>query len=177
LSVAGVPLGAAFGLADYAQIGYNGVTKWTAKWNWSNKTTATALANVQNLIGRWPIKDKAFRHDPGPFFLAKTANQLQPEQQYTLLLLYTLLGEVWLCADLVEDYSAEQWSEWNSILKWKGSQVEHIEQVSPLLYYIYFHQQSDQFVAICNLSTKKVIAHLRKRQYPLEAMESWIVKS
>ena len=102
---------------------------------------------------------------------------MSPEQQYTILLINTLLGNLLFTSDYVGDYSPEQWSEWNIIEQWKESTIEGVEMLSKDVYQIRFRNGGDGFSALCNLTTKPTSILLEGKRHPLEATESMVVRS
>lgn len=151
----GVPLGAAFGLADYCRIGGDVHTAWEhplLRFLRFRERVST-LASLRNTLNRWALNGSVFHNDPDVFILRKEGQKLSPVQQYTLLTINALLGNVLFTSDNVKAWSPEQLSEFQSALALQGSVVDNVNALEPDLYEISFRSQNQGVGRIyCNLS-------------------------
>jgi len=170
----GVPLASSFGLVDYCRIGADIHLKWEhplLKFFRHRERVSTIVA-LRTVLGRWQLNNRAFVNDPDVFILRKEKNKLTPTQQYTILIINTLLGNLLFTSDFLGDYSEEQWSEYLSILKWGDSSIKNVLTMPNDLYEIHFSNNGNDFVALCNLSGKKQ-SHSKVN---LEEYETMILK-
>jgi len=126
---------------------------------------------LRSVLGRWQLNGRAFQNDPDVFILRKENNKLSPTQQYSILLINTLLGNLLFTSDFVGDYDEEQWSEFDSIYKWKDSTIQKVEMLNPDQYLIHFKNNDERFIAFCNLASKAVSINHKNLSAPLEAYE------
>ncbi len=167
----GVPLGSAYGLVDYCRIGADVHTSWEhklLKWLRGRERVSTILS-LRNTLSRWQLDGRAFLNDPDVFILRAAKQKLNIRQQDTLLLINTLLGSVLFTSDYVGDYTDEQWERYNAVFKWKDSQIQRVEGRDDV-YEIYFQQEENDYVALCNLTKEK----RRVRKVELEGFETRI---
>lgn len=174
----GVPLASAFGLVDYCRIGADIALKWTNPWMrfLGHRERVSTIVALRTTLGRWHLNKRFFQNDPDVFILRKEKNNLSPVQQYSVLLINTLLGSLLFTSDFVGDYSDEQWGEYHSIQHWLYSEVLKVENLGQDKYLIYFKNKGNDFVAVCNLSHKKTSIQVRKQPVELEAFESLVLK-
>lgn len=175
----GVPLGSAFGLVEYCRIGADIHLEWEhrlLKWL-NNRERVSTIVALRTVIGRWQLNGRAFHNDPDVFILRDELNKLTPPQQYSILLINTLLGNLLFTSDFVGDYTPEQWSEWETIDQWKNSEIQNIDQPAKDVYLIYFQKEGQSYTAVCNLNTKAMTVQLSGKQCALEATECMVVKN
>ncbi len=175
----GVPLGSSFGLVDYCRIGADIHLKWEhqfLKWVRNRERVSTILA-LRNTLGRWQLNGRAFLNDPDVFILRDQKNDLTNEQQYTILIVNTLLGTLLFTSDYLADYTAEQWDEYQAMLKWKDSEVKRVERIDHDIYAIHFVHHQQNYIAITNLRTKNVHFNFNKKNMALDAFETIILKA
>ncbi len=173
----GVPLGSAFGLVDYCRIGADIHLEWEHRFlKWlNNRERVSTIVALRTVLGRWQLNGQVFHNDPDVFILRDQLNKLTPDQQYSILLINTLLGNLLFTSDYVGDYSPEQWSEWESIAQWKDSQIKSVDNPSKDIYLIHFHHTEKNYTAICNLRTKASEVQFKGQLYRLEPTESMVV--
>ncbi len=175
----GVPLGSSFGLVDYCRIGADIHLKWEhklLKWLRNRERVSTAIA-LNSTIGRWQLNGRAWQNDPDVFLLRDKKNSLTPTQQYTILLLNTLLGNVLFTSDFVGDYSDEQWGEYQEMLHWKDSSINKVQVLDNDRYLIHLQNKNKHYTAACNLSARKTNIPINKNTIELEPYESMILES
>lgn len=173
----GVPLGSAFGKVDYCRIGADIHLKWEhalLKFLGNRERVSTILA-LRTVLGRWQLNNRAFHNDPDVILLRDKQLQLSPVQQYTILLINTLLGNLIFTSDLVSNYSEEQWAEFQSIYKWRNSKIETVKAISKDQYLILFKNDHKNWICACNLSTKAQQFNIRKKVISLQPFESMIL--
>ncbi|MDX2281114.1 MAG: glycoside hydrolase family 36 protein [Saprospiraceae bacterium] len=157
--VCGVPLGAAFGLADYGRIGGDVHLAWDnplLRWLGHREMVST-LASLRNTLGRWPLHQRAFLNDPDVFILRSNDQQLTPTQQYTVLIINALLGGVLFTSDSVAAYTGEQISEYQEALELLHTRVMDVKMLAPDVYQIDFQEPNGNIrAAFCNLNAKPV---------------------
>ena len=164
----GVPLGSAFGMVEYCRIGADIHLKWEHRFlAWlRNRERVSTIVALRTVLGRWPLNGRAFHNDPDVFLLRDQNIKLSPRQQYTILLLNTLLGNLLFTSDFVGEYSAEQWSEFQTIFQWRGSEIQTVTEIFPDVYRIDFKHQNTSWHALANLSGKTQEALLGKQLIP-----------
>lgn len=179
LLACGVPLGSAFGKVDYCRVGPDIHLNWEdnkMKWLGHRERTST-IAALRSVLGRWQLNNRAFHSDPDVFILRDTNNKLNFNQKITLLTVNTLLGNLLFTSDEAGAYSEEQWCEFESIFKWKNSEVELVEDRGNDRYVIHFQHEGLSWLAFCNLSKKEASFRLRKEEIILEPFESLILEN
>ncbi len=175
----GVPLGSAFGMVDYCRIGADIHLEWEHKFLkfLENRERVSTIIALRTTIGRWQLNSRAFNSDPDVFILRDNDNKLSDQQQYTILIINILLGNLLFTSDYVAEYTTEQWSEWEELYQWRASQVHRIDQPEMDLYNIHFTNQGINYQALCNLRTKKANIATGKSMVELEGGETLIMKS
>lgn len=171
----GVPLGAAFGQVDYCRIGADIDLKWSNPLFkfLGHRERVSTIASLHSTIHRWQLNRRVFYNDPDVFILRDKKQKLNPTQQNTVLLINTLLGSLLFISDDLDDYTVEQYSEYQQSFKWKGSIIQHVEQVKKEVYTIHFEQEDQNYQAVCNLTGKSVSI---SKQIQLDAYETLILK-
>ncbi len=175
----GVPLGSAFGKVDFCRIGTDVHLQWENKiqrFN-GNRERVSTLLSLRSTLGRWQLNNRFFQNDPDVFILRNDNNKLTPHQQYTLLIINVLCGNLIFTSDFIGNYSNEQWSEFQLIFELQNSEIKEVQNLTNDKYLISFHQGGKRFVAVCNLSNKQTSFLVKKQQIELEAFESIILKS
>ena len=174
----GLPLGSAFGLVDYCRIGADIHLRWEhglLHFLRNRERVSTEIA-LQSTIGRRQLNERAFGNDPDVFILRTEKNELTPDQQFTILLINSLLGNLLFTSDYLGDYTAEQWSEFELLFSWKNSQVKKVTPTDRQGWVIEFSNAQGQFLAFCNLSSKQQRITYLKKSANLEPYESMILK-
>jgi len=174
----GVPLGSAFGKVDFCRIGADVHLQWEDKLQrfHGNRERVSTLLSLCSTLGRWQLNNRVFYNDPDVFILRKENNKLTPNQQYTLLTINALCGNLLFTSDFVDEYSPEQWSEFELIYQLQNSEVKEVQNLTNDKYLITFNQGEKRFVAACNLSNKKTSFLVKKQQFELDPFESIILK-
>lgn len=175
----GVPLGSAFGKVDYCRIGGDIHLGWKNGWErfYRNRERTSTLLSLRSTLGRWQLNNRVFHNDPDVFILRKEGNKLTPPQQYTLLIINALCGNLIFTSDFVEEYTTEQWSEFNWIFQLQKSTVKEVQNLTNDRYLIHFNLEKNALVAACNLSNKKAIFTVKNQTIELEPFESLILKN
>ncbi|MCC7464630.1 MAG: alpha-galactosidase [Saprospiraceae bacterium] len=154
----GVPLGAAFGLADYCRIGGDVHTAWkhTLLRVLRHRERVDTLSSLRSTLVRWPLNGRAFINDPDVFMLRQEQQHLKPEQQQTLLTANALLGGVLFTSDDVGGYSEMQQAELGDALWLRGSKVKTAKELEPDYWRIDFEKDAQRWQAHCNLGDRSV---------------------
>jgi alpha-galactosidase len=153
----GVPLGSAFGLADYCRIGGDIHVGWehTLLATLRHRERVSTIASLRSTLSRWQLNGRAFHNDPDVFILRTEGQNLTPVQQNTVLTINALLGDLLFCSDDVSAYSDEQRCEILEAWRLHRAKVSAVMDLGADLYRIDF-QESDQkknaYCAFCNLS-------------------------
>lgn len=175
----GVPLGSAFGKVNFCRIGGDVHLQWEDKIQrfHGNRERVSTLLSLRSTLGRWQLNNRVFHNDPDVFILRKGKNKLSQNQQYTLLIINILCGNLVFTSDFAGEYSDEQWSEFELIYQLQNSEVKEVQNLTNDKYLISFNQGGKRFVAACNLSNKKASFLVKKQQVILEPFESIILKN
>lgn len=173
----GVPLGSAFGLVDYCRIGADIHLEWEHRllhFLRNRERVSTAIA-LESVIGRRHLNGRAFGNDPDVFMLRKEKNKLTEDQQFTILLLNCLFGNLLFTSDYLGDYNEEQWSEFGLMYEWKDRQVQKVIKGNNKTWIIEFSNKGKAFTAFCNLSSKGQKISFKGKAPELEPYESMIL--
>ncbi len=173
----GVPLGAAFGKVDYCRIGADIHLKWEhnfLKFIGNRERVSTILA-LRSVLGRWQLNGRVFHNDPDVILLRDKNIKLTSTQQFTVLIINTLLGDLIFTSDYIAEYSEEQYAEFLNIYKWRNSEIKSVELVEFDLYLIRFRNDNMNWVCACNLTKKTRSVVIGKQTVKLEGFESMIL--
>ena len=173
----GVPLGSAFGKVDYCRIGADIHLKWEHQFLklLRNRERVSTILSLRSTIGRRQLNGRAFHNDPDVFILRDANNKLTLDQQYSILLINNLLGNLLFTSDFIGDYGAEQWAEYETVFQLKTAKVSRLEQVGMDRLLIYFNNLNKTFVAACNLTKSEVDMNIQGQQIKLNGYESIIL--
>ena len=174
----GVPLGSAFGKVDYCRIGTDVHLSWT---NWKLKfygfpERVSTLSSLRSTLSRWQLNNKVFHNDPDVFILRKNENNLNEDQQYTLLIINALLGNLIFTSDDFSEYSYEQKAEFEFVRHLQKSQIKTVENLNKNHYLIRFENGGMDFATVCNLGNKRASFLVGKKNIELKSFESIILK-
>jgi len=176
----GAPLGASFGLADYCRIGGDVHLSWRHPMLsfLRHRERVDTLSSLRSTLGRWQLNGRAFQNDPDVFILRNENQQLNPDQQETLLLINVLLGSLLFTSDDVGGYTAEQKAELEEALSWHGSKISGVTEWTHDVWKIDLKQDGLKWAALCNL-TKNVqqLPSPNGTQVELRPYETLILKS
>jgi alpha-galactosidase len=153
----GVPLGAAFGLADYCRIGGDVHLSWRHPMLsfLRHRERVDTLSSLRSTLGRWQLNGRAFQNDPDVFILRNENQQLNPDQQETLLMINVLLGSLLFTSDEMGGYTTGQKTELEEALSWHGSKILGVTEWTNDVWKIDLKQDGLKWAALCNL-TKNV---------------------
>ncbi|MFT5763454.1 MAG: alpha-galactosidase [Saprospiraceae bacterium] len=174
----GVPLGSAFGKVDYCRIGTDINLKWENSFFkfLSHRERISSILALRSTLGRWQLNGKFFHSDPGVILLRDSNIRLSPAQQFTILIINTLLGNLLFTTDSVGDYSDEQWAEFLNIYHWRNSEIKAVEAQGNDIYLIRFRKENRNWVCVCNLTGKETRVLIGKLAILLEAFESMVLE-
>lgn len=153
----GVPLGAAFGLADYCRISGDVHTAWRHPLLGflHHRERVDTLAALRSTLGRWRLNGRAFHNDPDVFILRTEGQKLSPTQQHTLLTINALLGNILFTSDDPSVYTPEQYVELAEALAWRGSQIREVTELANDVWKIDFEHEGRRWTAYCNLNSEE----------------------
>ncbi|MEM1322596.1 MAG: glycoside hydrolase family 36 protein [Bacteroidota bacterium] len=173
----GVPLGSAFGQVDYCRIGTDIHLEWEQRWLrfLNHRERVSTSSALQSVIGRRQLNGRAFINDPDVFILRRQNNQLSEHQQFTILLINCLLGDLLFTSDYLAAYQAEQWSELMSIFKWRKRTLKHIQTFGKNGWAIHFSHQNKHYIAACNLDKQAANFQQAQKTISLEPYESMVL--
>ncbi len=176
----GVPLGSAFGLADYCRIGSDIHLSWEHRLLklLRFRERVSTLASLRSTLGRWQLNGRAFHNDPDVFILRNENQKLTPAQQQTVLTINALLGNLLFTSDDVGKYSPEQLAELEAALELRGSQIKRVFEIEKDVYKIDFENNGAAYSAFCNLTgaAKSLSAGL-PAMIEVQAYENFILKA
>jgi alpha-galactosidase len=172
----GVPLGAAFGLADYCRIGGDIHMAWEHRLlaGLRFRERVSTLASLRSSLGRWQLNGRAFHSDPDVFILRNDQQQMTPVQQQTILTINALLGNLLFTSDDPGQYAPEQTAELQAALELQGSRILAVTDLGRDFYSIEFENNGQRYLASCNLSSRP--ATVRTVDIELRPFESIILK-
>jgi alpha-galactosidase len=176
----GVPLGAAFGLADYCRIGGDVHLSWRHPMLsfLRHRERVDTLSALRSTLGRWQLNGRAFQNDPDVFILRNENQHLNPAQQETLLLINVLLGSLLFTSDDFGKYSAEQKAELEEALSWQGSQISSVVEWTEDVWQIALVQGASSWSAFSNLTSQdKKLSLPNGAWVDLRPFETLILKS
>lgn len=150
----GVPLGSAFGLADYCRVGGDIHLSWEYRLLrfLRFRERVSTMASLRSTLGRWQLNGRAFHNDPDVFILRNENQKLTPAQQQTVLTINALLGNLLFTSDDVGKYSPEQMAELEAALELRGSRVKRVFEIEKDVYRIDFENNAASYSAFCNLT-------------------------
>lgn len=150
----GVPLGSAFGLADYCRIGGDIHLAWEHRLLafLRFRERLSTLASLRSTLGRWQLNGRAFHNDPDVFILRNENQKLTLTQQQTVLTINALLGNLLFTSDDLGKYSPEQTAELEAALEFRSSRIATVAELEKDVYKIDFENNGEQFAAFCNLT-------------------------
>ena len=149
----GVPMGAAFGKADYCRIGSDVALKWedrALKWAGYRERIST-VNSLLSTIGRRHLDGRAFRNDPDVFILREENNKLTAVEQHTLFVLNNLFGSLLFTSDDVSRYSPERMRLYRRMFPARPRQVGAVTE-SDGLYRIPFEIDGRSYLTLANLA-------------------------
>ncbi|HRI59146.1 MAG TPA: alpha-galactosidase, partial [Saprospiraceae bacterium] len=174
----GVPLGAAFGFADYCRIGGDIHLAWEHRLlSWLRfRERASALASLRSTLGRRQLNGRAFLNDPDVFILRNENQKLTLVQQQTVLTINALLGSLLFTSDDPGKYSPEQTAELEAALELRGSRIVAVTEIEKDCYAIEFDSKDERYLALCNLSNRAFELPATATGLKLQPFESIILK-
>lgn len=173
----GVPLGSAFGLADYCRIGGD------IHMTWEHRLLAflrfrervSTLASLRSTLGRWQLDGRVFRNDPDVFILRNENQRLSPTQQQTVLTINALLGSLLFTSDDLGKYSPEQMAELEAALELHGSRISSVSELEKDVFEIDFENEGVSYSAFCNLNSRVKMAQTKNGRIEIQPFETIIL--
>lgn len=157
----GIPMGTAPGFTDYCRIGADVHLSWDfglLKWSGNRERVSTILA-LQNTINRRHLNQHAFINDPDVLILRKKNQKLSQEEQYTLLLVNQLFGDLLFTSDDISEYDAETMVLYKSIFPLLDKK-DIVVDYSNGFYRVHFGIAERRFLALINLSEEEKLFKL-----------------
>ena len=175
----GVPLGTCFGMVEYCRIGADIHLQWEHRFLrfLRMRERVSTIVALRTVIGRRQLNGRAFHNDPDVFLLREHNIQLSTPQQYTILLLNTLLGHLLFTSDNLSKYSEEQLLELAEVFHWRNVAVRRVDALGGDRYLIHFKREAQAYVACCNLSGRAAAIQSGALRVTLEAYESLVLRS
>ena len=154
LLACGVPLGSAFGLVDYCRIGADIHLSWEHKLLkfLKNRERVSTIVALRTVLSRWPLNGRAFQNDSDVFILREKNHQLTDNQQDTVLIINTLLGNLLFTSDNLAEYTEGVLQKFKSIFRLKNRHVSAVIDHGDDFYNINFTIGSHSYIAYCNLT-------------------------
>ncbi len=154
LLACGVPLGSAFGLVDYCRIGADIHLSWEHKLLkfLKNRERVSTIVALRTILSRWPLNGRAFQNDSDVFILREKNHQLTVNQQDTVMIINTLLGNLLFTSDNLDEYTEGVLQKFKSIFRLKNRHVLTVIDNGDDVYNINFTVDSHPYIAYCNLS-------------------------
>lgn len=171
----GVPLGSAFGLVDYCRIGADIHLSWEHQLLkfLKNRERVSTIVALRTVLSRWQINGRAFLNDPDVFILREKKHQLTENQQNTILIINTLIGDMFFTSDNLNDYSEASFRKFNTIFTLKNRHVSAVIDNGSDFYSIVFALNNQTYTAYCNLSHRnKHVRHLIIRPFETLILDS-----
>jgi alpha-galactosidase len=171
---AGVPLGSAFGLADFFQTGSSSNLVWENKWQsfLGFRERASAFGSLRSALGRWQLSGRA----ASVFSLGGENCKLSQMQQQTLLTVNALLGNLLFTSDDLGKYSPEQTAELEAALEWRGSRISAVFELEKDVFQLDFENDGEAYSAFCNLTSRTQTTEKENGRIELQPFETIILK-
>jgi alpha-galactosidase len=152
----GVPLGSAFGLIDYCRIGADIHLSWEHKLLkfLRNRERVSTIVALRTTLSRWQLNNRAFQNDPDVFILREKNHQLTDNQQNTVLIINSLLGNLLFTSDFLDDYTEGSFEKYKSIFPLKNRHVYSVIDNGNDFYTIKFTLDNRLLIAYCNLANQ-----------------------
>jgi alpha-galactosidase len=161
LIASGVPLGSAFGLVDYCQTTPNINPKWEQpilKFLKYRERSSTFNA-LKTALNRWQLNGQAFQSNLDIFIPHPNIKNLTETQQQTLIIIYTLLGNLQFLKDCIGKENAieeKSLEKYKMMLSMKNVQVKNVLHHGNDFYTISYEVAGKFKTAYCNLSANTV---------------------
>ena len=112
----GVPLGSAFGKADYCRIGSDVSLAWEDKRLklLRYKERVSTINSITSTIGRHHLHNRFFQNDPDVFILRDENNKLSHDKKGVLFFVNNLFGGLIFTSDDIDTYSEKQLNQYYS---------------------------------------------------------------
>jgi alpha-galactosidase len=149
----GVPLASALHTTDYCRIGQDIHLDWEfgiLKWCRNGERVSTYLA-LTNTIHRRQLNGRFFWNDPDVFMLRKKKQMLNANEQYSLLLVNLLFGDLLFTSDYIGDYDEATMRLYKSIFPLFKRKEIRVEQGNDF-YKVSFRVNEQYYTALINLS-------------------------
>jgi alpha-galactosidase len=153
--VCGVPLGPAFGFADYCRIGSDVSLSWEDKILSSlhYRERVSTINCIESTIGRRHLNNHAFLNDPDVFIIRSKNNKLTQNQRYTLLLINLIFGGLVFTSDNISEYSEEEIKLYKSIFPIMEKTIVDVSFSE--VFRIKFMIKDNEYLVLSNLKAYK----------------------
>ena len=131
----GVPLGAAFGKADYCRIGCDVGLSWNDNpfMRQTHRERVSTRNSMLNTIFRRQLDGRFFRNDPDVFLMRDKNISLSGHQKQSLALVNHLLGSVLFTSDDVSAYGKKQIEAAERSKRYIGAEITYADITSGLV--------------------------------------------
>jgi len=173
----GVPLGSAFGMADYCRIGADIHTKWEhplLAFLRHRERVSTKVA-TDTVLYRRHLEGRAFRNDPDVVIFRKEKQDLSPTQQNTIGLLASLCSQTLFSSDDFSELTPEQLAEWDQTVSLLDSKIQLVWKKDGVDY-IQFEQNGKSWMAYINRTKSNQTYFHKKKAFELLPYESIVLK-
>ena len=156
----GVPLGSAFGLADYCQAGSEPTLKWEDHiFSFINfRERASTVNSIVSTQSRYQLDGNVFRNATGAIALSGNTS-LAGHEQYTLLVMNSLFGGMVFASGDISGCSDERISLLRSMFPFREKRFNSVNREG-LLVNAEFSIGDENYLVLGNLSGKPAMAFL-----------------
>ncbi len=163
----GVPLGSAFGLADYCRIGADVALKWEDNFLKNvlrYRERVSTQVSLNCTISRAMMDNRFFMNDPDVYILRDKNCKMDKVQKETLFLLNQCLGSLLFMSDDVDTYKPAVLNLFKKQFPLPEKNILNVEQIGEA-YRITFEIGEHSYLIVANLSAKGIEMKLPKAVY------------
>lgn len=156
LIAGGVPLGPAFGRADYCRVGANVHLSWEngLQRAFGHRERISTANSVISAISRRHLHGRAFSLDPDAFILRTPNQKMSQEQRVTLFRLNLALGGIAFMSDNPAEYSPDELALYRSHFPLREKKVLAAESRRGT-WTIRLEIENREYVLLANLTPKR----------------------
>ena len=168
----GVPLGAAFGRADFCRIGSDVALKWEDRLLRAirYRERVSTVNSLTSTVGRGHLNGRVFVNDPDVVILRAENNSLTADQRYSLFLINNVFGGLIFTSDDISAYAPALLKLYRSmfpLLEKKNLEITHRDELAVIRFGI----GNASYTVFANLSPKRTAAVLDEGLYFRSAAE------
>jgi alpha-galactosidase len=122
----GVPLGSAFGKAEYCRVAADTTPYWEDSFlrNIHCRERASTVNALRSTVGRRHLDGRLLSADTDAFRLRRRRKGMEPGRRYTQILLQSLFGTFLCTADGVSKYDEDEFRVFASLFPKVGAEIE-----------------------------------------------------